>query len=100
MYYLLSLLVAVSLLNYATTHSFPPAPNGVTVLQSQFYNNVTISYKQARTRSSLFPLPADLTTDNHLRDDSRGQIIQRLHSPPLGPFRSTTLRHQSLLLVL
>jgi hypothetical protein len=29
---------------------FPPIPQGVTVLQSKFHENVTISYKEARSK--------------------------------------------------
>lgn len=43
-----STLLTTALLGSLASAQFPPEPQGITILKSQFDNNVTISYKEVR----------------------------------------------------
>jgi hypothetical protein len=48
MFNLATLMVGAGLLGLSTAQYFPPTPEGITVLKSQFHENVSISYKEVR----------------------------------------------------
>ena len=78
-----------SLLLQARTQ-FPPPPEGLTILKSQFDGDITISYKEVSVREHNASLKLN-SVAGHLRNHSRGEVIFRLcppssrHPRRLGP---------------
>ena len=46
-------LILISLLSLLATAQFPPAPEGVTTIRSQYHNGASLSYKQVSKNSPL-----------------------------------------------
>ena len=71
-------LILISLLSLLATAQFPPAPEGVTTIRSQYHNGASLSYKQVSKNSPLIRAYHPLTNsypDFDLRDDPRCESL-------------------------
>ena len=65
------LLASTALLMPWASAQFPPEPEGITMLRSQFDNNITISYKEVGHPTILLKYHhSSLPTERNLRDDA------------------------------
>lgn len=99
------LLLPLSLLPAWTAAQFPPPQEGLTEVKSQFDNGITIKYKEVGVNDPCSKYcQLNTTLARYLRDDSRREILLRVHHPAswhaCRQRRIPELHHQHLLLVL